>query len=114
MMGVFSSLSNAKKAVENVYDMYNNMQKAIAEQKEIEIEAYQSKLWERHPQHLSYHFYTLNQSGTAFFEILAINLNEQALSFRAPNGETLDNYINNHPIGQEIKEEKKKDEKLIN
>lgn len=93
MMGAFSSLSKAKEAVKNVYYMYDEMCKKMNLEKN-ELEEYDEKMWERHPQYLSYFFYPLNNSGTAFFEIHQLVLNEQALSFRKPTGESIDNYIN--------------------
>ena len=86
LMGVFSSLCNAKDAVKNVYFMYEKVTKKMGMAKE--------ELWERHPDHQEYFFYPLNNTGTAFFEIFSIGLNQQALSFRKPSNETIDNYIN--------------------
>lgn len=94
LMGVFSSLCNAKSAVKNVYFMYEEVTKKMGMEIEKGVEEYKEELWERHPDHQEYFFYPLNNTGTAFFEIFSIGLNQQALSFRKPSNETIDNYIN--------------------
>lgn len=92
IIGVATTKPKAKNMVRTIYDMYLKTIEKL-EIKDSAQEPYKPENWQDHPKEKRFSFYPLNANATAYFEIIELPLNEMAVSFRAPNKETMERYF---------------------
>ena len=109
IIGVATTKAKAKNMVRTIYDMYLKTIEKL-EIKDPTQEPYNPENWQDHPKEERFSFYPLNANATAYYEIIELPLNEMAVSFRAPNKETMEKYYEK----KELSELKAKEHDQVN
>ncbi len=90
-IGVASTKAKAKNMVRSIYKQYVTICDKLGRPDHTQ-EPYDVKIWKDHPDDSRFCYYVLNEHATAYFLILQFELDSMAVSFRAPNKETLEKY----------------------
>ena len=99
IIGVATTKAKAKNMVRTIYDMYLKTIEKL-EIKDPTQEPYNPENWQDHPKEKRFSFYPLNANATAYYEIIELPLNEMAVSFRAPNKETMEKYYEKKELSE--------------
>lgn len=113
IIGVATTKPKAKNMVRTIYDMYLKTIKKL-EIKDPAQEPYNPENWQDHPKEKRFSFYPLNANSTAYFEIIELPLNEMAVSFRAPNKETMERYLEKKEQTSQVQEQEQKEHDQVN
>lgn len=95
VIAICESSQACKDMVKFIHDSFKKFEKQ-SEQEVSTTEDYDPHFWEIAKQNENYEFYCLNNSGTAYFQIVNVPFNKMALPVQKPTQEQLEKFVNSN------------------